>query len=101
MGGATAFGALTAGVIGGGIALESLIGWLKSFDTALANVTSGEMQAHQTAIGQIMTAWDNTTASHAKYLTELASAGKGKDATDAQIQRIKEIEAAQLESDKK
>lgn len=95
-GGATAFGALTAGAIGAGIALEKLIEYFQSFEDELQSVNRGELKDHTAALGRIQDSWKNAKQSLADYYVEMRNAGSDNDPIKTEIQRVNELRDARI-----
>ena len=82
------------------IAFNSLQESIRKTNEELDKFGAQEIAEHLAKINAVRDAWDEVKAKQAEYLAQLADAGQDGDPVGTQIQRIKEIEAAQLESDK-
>lgn len=74
---------------------------LKEYNDELDKEGAAAAEGHVEAVQAVRDAWDEVKSSQAQYLAQLADAGKDKDPVATQLKRIREIEQAQLESDKK
>ncbi|HSY18246.1 MAG TPA: hypothetical protein VK815_07935 [Candidatus Acidoferrales bacterium] len=82
------------------IAFNALSESIRKTNEELDKIGEKEIAGHLAKINAVRDAWDEVKTKQAEYIAQLADAGQDGDPVGTQIRRIKEIEAAQLESDK-
>jgi hypothetical protein len=100
-----ALGELAYGPVGAALALAGAFEYLRSKIDEVAkqeeDLNEQELSEHQKNIEALQTAWDNTQKALGDYYAALATAGDEKDPTKKQLDNIKAVTDAQIESSKK
>ena len=84
-----------------GIAIHEVQEKLKEYNEELDKQAEDAYAPHLTALAALQKAWDDAATHMAEYNAKLEHAGEDKDPIGTQIKRLKELEKAQTESDKK
>jgi len=84
-----------------GIAIKETQDKLKEYNAELDKVTESEVAEHQANIDRVKTAWTNAAVELGKYYAALETAGGEKDPIKKQLENIRAVTDAQLDSSKK
>ena len=84
-----------------GIAIHEARDKLNEYNEELDKQGEEAYAPHLTALAGLQKAWDDAATHMAEYNAKLEHAGEDKDPIATQIKRLKELEKAQIDSDKK